>query len=129
MSWWVSRYFISLLFGIQEFKGELQLKVSTCSQKMFQIITNASFEKKIKNTLKELGISGYTAFDVRGDGDTGFQGGHIEGDTNVLLMVLLSKDQSEALMSTLDSYIKKGYHIMVFSVDAEVLSSCTSGDC
>jgi len=94
----------------------------TKSEKMIQIITNTSLESHLIETFEKVGVTGYTIFNVRGDGDSGVQDSHIEGDTNILLMVVVPEDISENLMKALSQYIKQKHHLMVFSVNAEVLS-------
>ncbi|MDX1352754.1 MAG: hypothetical protein R3254_07070 [Thiomicrorhabdus sp.] len=104
------------------------MSVTTCNEKVVQIIANTALEKKLKRTLKSVGVNGYTVFDVRGDGDTGFQGGHIEGDTNVLIMVVVPVNVSEELMWQLNQdYLKRGHHLMVFSFEADVLTPSKFG--
>lgn len=103
------------------------MDVSTCKEKMVQIIANSTLEKSLKKTLKEVGVSGYTLFDVRGDGDSGDQSGHLEGDSNILMMVVVPLKTSQNLMEALNGYLKKGHHLMVFSVDADVLTPSKFG--
>lgn len=98
------------------------MSVTTCSQKMVQIITNASLENKLISTLEKNDIHGYTIFNVRGDGDSGVQDSHIEGDTNILIMTVVPVDVSESLMSSLSEIKRRGHHLLVFSVEAAVLS-------
>ncbi len=98
------------------------MPVQTSTEKMVQIITNSSLENRLINTLDEIGINGYTVFNVRGDGNTGLQDSHIDGDTNILLMIVVPQDVYEILMHSLNEYKKKGHHLMVFSVDVALLS-------
>ena len=97
------------------------MSVTTSSKKMVQIITNASLENKLISTIEKDGINGYTIFNVRGDGDSGIQDSHIEGDTNILIMTVVSVEESERLLTSLSQLKRKGHHLLVFSVDAAVL--------
>lgn len=103
------------------------MTVKTCSEKMIQIITSTTLEEPIKTLLKKSGASGYTLFDVRGDGDSGFQSGQIDGDSNILFMVILPHSMVETLMVSLESYIQRGYHLMVFSNDVDVMTPSKFG--
>jgi len=98
------------------------MSVSTSAEKMVQIVTNSSLENKLIRSLEKIGITGYTIFNVRGDGDSGIQDSHMDGDTNILLMVVVPAELSEVLMAKLLEYKNKGHHLLVFSVDAAVLA-------
>ncbi len=98
------------------------MSVVTHSEKVVQIITSSSLELKLIDTLEDIGIYGYTIFNVRGNGDSGLQDSHIDGDTNILIMIVLSSESYEAVMEALSKYKKKGHHLMAFSVNTEVLS-------
>jgi len=91
------------------------------SQKLVQIIVNIALENKIEKKLKEVGASGFTTFDVRGDGLYGFQSGHIDGDTNVLIMAVEPAETVEKILSEMNALIERGHHLTVFSSHADVL--------
>jgi len=98
------------------------MSVVTHSEKIVQIITSSSLESRLVETFEKIGITGYTAFNVRGDGDTGLQDSHIDGDTNILIMIVTTPDSYEGLMEALNKYKRRGQHLMVFSMNTEVLS-------
>jgi nitrogen regulatory protein PII len=76
----------------------------------------------LKKTLREVGVNGFTFFNVRGDGDSGFQSGQFESDSNVLFMVVLSHDKRETLLNKLAGLLKRGHHLTIFSLETEVFS-------
>ena len=98
------------------------MSVVTHAEKIVQIITSSSLESRLIETFEKIGITGYTVFNVRGDGDTGLQDSHIDGDTNILMMIITTPESYERLMASLSKYKRKGQHLMVFSLDTEVLS-------
>jgi len=91
------------------------------SQKLVQIIVNIALEDKIERKLKQVGATGFTTFDVRGDGLYGFQSGHIDGDTNVLIMAVEPSETVEKILHAMNEMIEKGHHLTVFSSHADVL--------
>lgn len=96
--------------------------IETCPSKIINIVATAAVEKKIRKMLKETGVNGYTLFDVRGDGESGYQGGQFESETNVLFMVVVSDSILEQLQERLKAFIQQGHHLMVFSSDVQVLT-------
>ncbi len=96
--------------------------MESCNEKMLQIIGSSSLEFVLKKTLREVGVNGFTFFNVRGDGDSGFQSGQFESDSNVLFMVVLSHDKRETLLSKLAGLLKRGHHLTIFSLETEVFS-------
>lgn len=98
----------------------------SCSQKLIQIITSNTLEDRIKKVFKKIGITGFTFFNVSGEGDSGVQSGHFDADSNVLFMVMVSEEQFQQVSEELLKEIKKGYHHFIFSLNAEVM---TPGKC
>ncbi len=98
------------------------MSVVTHAEKIVQIITSSSLESKLIETFEKIGVTGYTAFNVRGDGDSGIQDSHIDSDTNILLMIVTTPESYELLMEALNKYKRRGQHLMVFSMNTEVLS-------
>ncbi len=96
--------------------------MESCNEKMLQIIGSSSLEFVLKKILREVGVNGFTFFNVRGDGDSGFQSGQFESDSNVLFMVVLSDEKRETLLNRLAGLLKRGHHLTIFSVEAEVFS-------
>lgn len=89
--------------------------------KAVHIIVNATFERELIKMLKEAGATGYTQVDARGFGYSGVQDGHSEGESNVLFIVLVTDEKAEIIMKKLVSYIKRGYPIVSYMNDADVL--------
>ena len=91
--------------------------------KSVHIVINSTFENKLVKILKNMGINGYTQINARGNGDSGVQDGHSDGESNVMFIVVLSKEVAENLIKNLNTYRDMGHHIFVFTHDAEVLNA------
>ncbi len=91
--------------------------------KSVQIIVNATFENELIRVLDKVGVTGYTQIDARGNGYSGVQDGHSEGETNILFIVLVASELAEVLIESLIDYIKRGYPIVVYTNDVEVLTT------
>ncbi|KUJ71489.1 hypothetical protein [Thiomicrospira sp. WB1] len=98
------------------------MTIPTCSEKMLQVIASTGLERRIKRILSETGVSGYTLFDVRGDGETGFHSSEIEGDGNVMFMIILPESKIEPVFEKLEVFEKQGHHLMVFASDVSVMT-------
>jgi nitrogen regulatory protein PII len=90
------------------------------NMKLFHIITSVTLKERIRTILLKVGVPGYTFFSVGGEGDSGFQSGHFDADSNILFMVVVPLDKVEALQERLAKDVKKGYQHMVFSQDTQV---------
>ncbi|CAA6808882.1 MAG: Unknown protein [uncultured Sulfurovum sp.] len=99
------------------------MSIEMCTGKSIQIIINSTFENKLIQILKKNGLTGYTQLSARGDGTSGVQDGHSEGESNVMFIVLASDSATRSLLEELNKYRKMGYHIFVYTHQAEVLNS------
>jgi len=97
------------------------MKTKMAEGKSVQIIINSTFEDSLVKILKKLGVTGYTQLNARGNGNTGVQDGHSDGETNVLFMILMSKVMADAVIDILHVYRKKVHHILIYTYDAQVL--------
>lgn len=89
--------------------------------KSVQIIINSTFENSLVKILKKLGVTGYTQLNARGNGNSGVQDGHSDGETNVLFVILMSNKMADELIDSLQVYRKKGHHILIYTYEAQVL--------
>jgi len=91
--------------------------------KAVHIIVNATFERELIRVLKRVGVTGYTQLDARGFGYSGEQDGHSEGETNVFFMTLVTEEKAKEIEETLVGYIERGYPIVSYMTDADVLTT------
>jgi len=99
------------------------MKTKMTEGKSVQIIINSTFENSLVKILKKIGVTGYTQLNARGNGNTGVQDGHSDGETNVLFVILLSKPMADTLIDNLQVYRKKGHHILIYAYDAQILDA------
>ncbi len=99
------------------------MAVELAKGKAVHIIVNATFERELIKVLKRVGVTGYTQLDARGFGYSGEQDGHSEGETNVFFMTLVTEEKAQEIEETLVSYIMRGYPIVSYMTDADVLTT------
>ena len=109
---------------------ELNMSIELYEGKSVQIIINSTFENKLIKILKNIGINGYTQLNARGNGDSGVQNGHSEGESNVMFIVVVSAELADTLIKNLNTYRQMGHHIFVYMYDAQVLNAekCDSSE-
>lgn len=105
------------------------MTIASCNEKMLQVITSSGLEERIKRILGQSGVSGYTLFDVRGAGETGYHSNEIAGDGNVMFMVVLPETQIETLVEKLEVFEKQGHHLLIFASDIAVLTRSKLDEC
>ena len=91
--------------------------------KSVHIVINSTFENKLVQILKNIGINGYTQINARGNGSSGVQDGHSDGESNVMFIVVVSIELADTLIKNLNTYRQMGHHIFVYTHDAEVLNA------
>jgi len=97
------------------------MKTKMTAGKSVQIIINSTFENNLVKILKKIGVTGYTQLNARGNGNSGVQDGHSDGESNVLFVILLSNSMADTLIDSLETYRKKGHHILIYTYDAQIL--------
>lgn len=99
------------------------MSIEMCPAKSLHVIINSTFENKLIEILKRNGVTGYTQLNARGDGHSGVQDGHSDGESNVMFIVLVSEKMSEMLIESLNKYREVGHHILIYTHNVEVLNS------
>jgi len=99
------------------------MSIEMYSGKSVNIIINTTFENKLIKILKNIGVTGYTQLNARGDGESGVQDGHSDGESNVMFVVLVSNELAETLIKNLNTYREMGHHILVYTHDAQILNA------
>lgn len=98
------------------------MSVEMTQGKAVHIIVNATFERELIKVLKKAGATGYTQLDARGFGHSGEQDGHSEGETNIFFVVLVTLEKAQVIEEKLVEYIDRGYPIISYMTDADVLT-------
>jgi len=99
------------------------MSATMCPGKAVHIIVNETFENELIRVLDKVGVTGYTQLHARGNGYSGVQDGHSDGESNVMFIVLVTSEVAEVLIESLIDYIKRGYPIVSYTSDVEVLTT------
>ena len=90
-------------------------------KKMLTIITSRAFEKMIIDALRKRGVGGYTVVQASGAGASGIQSGMLDGDSNILIHVILSEARLVTLLDDFDDMMNRDYRIKVIVTDISIL--------
>lgn len=99
------------------------MAVELAKGKAVHIIVNVTFERELIKVLKRIGVTGYTQLSAKGFGYSGEQDGYSEGESNAFFMTLVTAEKAQEIEETLVSYIQRGYPIVSYMTDAEVLTT------
>ncbi len=89
--------------------------------KLVTVIADMDLKGELVNLLKEDGVSGYTVFETRGQGEKEIQEGFSEDATNILIEVLTEEAVAAALMRKLAERYFSHERLIVYEQDVKVL--------
>lgn len=90
-------------------------------KKLLTIITARELEKKLINAMTRHGIGGYTIVQASGAGAFGIQSGMFEGDTNILIYVIISEPRLVKVLDDLEALMKRGHRLKAIVSDIAIL--------
>ena len=90
-------------------------------KKMLTIITSRAFERMIIAALVGRGVGGYTVVQASGAGASGIQSGMLDGDSNILIHVILSEARLVTLLDDFDDMMNRDYRFKVIVTDISIL--------
>lgn len=90
-------------------------------KKMLTIITSRALEKMIIEAVRRRGVGGYTVVNASGAGASGIQSGMLDGDSNILIHIILSEARLITVLDDLDDMIRRDYRIKVIVTDILIL--------
>jgi hypothetical protein len=67
------------------------------------------------------GIGGYTVVEASGAGTYGIQSGMFEGDTNILIYVIISEARLVKVLDELEALMKRGHRLKAIVSDISIL--------
>lgn len=91
-------------------------------EKMLTIITNDSMEARLVGMFKKYGVSGYTILRVGGEGSSGLHSDMTGFDGNILAKVIVTSEQLQVLLESIERKLRKGYHLTVYVTDIQVIN-------
>ncbi len=90
-------------------------------KKMLTIITSRALEKMIIEAMRGRGVGGYTVVQASGAGASGIQSGMLDGDSNILIHIILSEARLITVLDDLDDLMRRDYRIKVIVTDISIL--------
>lgn len=93
---------------------------ATAQVRLVTIVAEAVLEASILALLKEIGVSGYTAADARGEGSRARRTGEIPGE-NVRIETLVAPETARRLLAEVSQRWFADYAIVAWASDVEVV--------
>lgn len=90
-------------------------------KKLLTMITARPFKNTVIEVLRLRGVGGYTVVDASGAGAFGIQSGALEGDSNILIYVILSEARLTSVLQDLDDLMNRSYRLKVIVTDISIL--------
>lgn len=90
-------------------------------KKMLTIITASELERMLIAAMTKHGIGGYTIVQARGSGAFGIQSGMFEGDTNILIYVIISEARLVNVLDELEQLMQRGHRLKAIVSDIAIL--------
>lgn len=90
-------------------------------KKLLTIITARELEKMLIEAMTRHGIGGYTVVQASGAGTFGIQSGMLEGDTNILIYVIISEPRLVKVLDDLEALMKRGHRLKAIVSDISIL--------
>jgi nitrogen regulatory protein P-II 2 len=94
--------------------------MKTIPCRLVTIIAEDELEQKLITDLKRLGVTGYTVFDVRGEGAHGVRGSRWEGE-NVQIETLVGEETAERILEHVASTYFEKFAVVVYVTGADVI--------
>ncbi len=88
--------------------------------KLVTIIAEAVLEERLVREIRDLGATGFTRSEVRGEGSRGRRVGDVEG-ANVRLECLVSAQTADRITAAISERYSENYAIVVFAEDVSVV--------
>lgn len=90
-------------------------------RKLLTIVCETALERRVLQTLREAGASGYTLSDVRGDGARGERGGDWEGGRSVEIKVLCDAGTAQRVVDAIMQRYGPDYALALWVSDVAVV--------
>jgi nitrogen regulatory protein PII len=95
--------------------------IQSYPMKLINIVANATLEERLVGIADRHGTSGYTVLDARGGGSAGLQTGVLEGESNILFMLVVPESKLNEVLADVERLMKRGHHLAAFITDTQVL--------
>lgn len=91
------------------------------AKKLVHIVAASDIEKRLVKVAEKYNNGAYSVIEARGGGTKGVQSGLMEMDSNVLFMMIVPEEGLEAVLGSLERMIGRGYQMIVWVTDVQVL--------
>lgn len=91
------------------------------AMKLVKIIGEKRLTPSVVGMLKELGIGGYTVYDVRGEGDYGLRLGGTEETANVIIEIITSEQNADTILTALRDDYFADYAVITYVSEVKVI--------
>jgi nitrogen regulatory protein PII len=78
-------------------------------------------QKNVIDILDKHNASGYTIYEVEGNGDKGMRGGGFKNDKNVKIEVILAEDKLQDIVEEVARTLFSNYAIILYVSDIKIL--------
>jgi nitrogen regulatory protein PII len=89
--------------------------------KLINIVANATLEERLAAIAEKHNASGYTVLEARGAGSAGLQTGALEGESNILFMLIVPATKLDDVLVDVEKLMKRGHHLAAFITDTQVI--------
>jgi hypothetical protein len=90
-------------------------------KKLLMLITSRELQRLVLDTARDCGVGGYTITPASGAGASGVQSGMLDGDSNVVIHIILSEARLMRLLAEIDRLMDAGYRVKALVSDIAIL--------
>lgn len=90
-------------------------------KKLLTLITSRELQRLVLDTARRCGVGGYTVVPASGAGTSGVQTGILDGDSNVLIYIILSEPRLMNLLAEIEKLMDAGYRVKALVSDIAML--------
>ena len=91
------------------------------NRKLVTIVTEAALETELRETVEELGASGFTITEARGSGSRGVRDAGWSSSSNIRVEIVCSEDVAERIADRMRQRYYDDYAMILFESDIRVL--------
>lgn len=94
--------------------------MTSIERKLLTIVAESALESLLIGDLKRLGVTGYTVWDVRGEGTRGKRKGDFDQSRSICLTTICQSDLAHAVLEHLAATYFEDYAIVAYLSDVQV---------
>ena len=94
--------------------------MTSAERKLLTIVAESALESLLVGDLKRLGVTGYTVWDVRGEGTRGKRKGDCDQSRSICLTSICQADLAHTILEHLAATYFEDYAIVAYLSDVQV---------